>query len=131
MRQYNNRLYRACKAVIVGAMVIRHALRSMRRFGVMPGEYRRPAGLFAALCHNAFVRKRGKCVYAVGKTRRPFRLKQSRGRHSFSINARVLRACTEVASLEGCLINDAYKTLRERAKSSAYKSRRLSKALTV
>ena len=45
-----------------GCMVIGHALRSMLRFGVMPGEYRRPAGLFAALCHNAFVRKRGKRV---------------------------------------------------------------------
>ena len=115
----------------MGTMVIGHALRSMRRFGVMPGEYRRPAGLFAALCHNAFVRKRGKRVYAVGKTRRPFRLKQSRRRHSFSANARVSRACTKAASLEDCLIDDAYKALRERSKSSAYKSRWLSKALSA
>lgn len=109
----------------------RTALRSMRRFGVVLGEYRRPAGLFAALCHNAFVRKRGKCVYAVGKKRRLFRLKQSRGRHSFSANARVPRACAKAASLKGCLIDDVYKALQERAKSSAYKSRRLSKALSV
>ena len=60
------------KAVIVGAMVIGHALRSMRRFGVVPGEYRHPAGLFAAFCHNTFVRKRGKRVYAVGKKRKLF-----------------------------------------------------------
>ena len=85
----------------MGAMVIGHVLRSMRRFGVMPGEYRRPTGLFAALYHNAFVRKRGKRVYAVGKKRRLFRLKQSRGRHSFSADTRVLRACTKAASLEG------------------------------
>ena len=98
MRQYSNRLYRVCKAVIVGAMVIGRALRSMRRFGVMPEEYRRPAWLFAELCHNAFVRKRGKGIYAVGKKRRPFRLKQSYARHSFSANARVLRACTKAAS---------------------------------
>ena len=115
----------------MGAVFIGHALRSMRRFGVMLGEYRRPAWLFVALCHNAFVRKCGKRVYAVGKTRRLFRLKQSRGRHSFSANARVLRACTKAASLEGCLINEAYKALRERAKSSVYKSRWLSKALTA
>ena len=131
MRQYNNRLYRVCKAVIVGAMVIGHALQSMRRFGVMPGEYRRPAGLFAALCHNAFVWKRRECVCAVGKTRRSFRLKQSYVRHSFSDNARVLRACAKMASLKGCLIDDACKALRERAKSSAYKRRWLSRGLSA
>lgn len=86
--------YRGCNGC-------RTALRSMLRFGVMPGEYRRPTGLFAALCHNVFVRKRGKRVYVVGKTRRPFRLKQSRGRHLFSANARVLRACAKAACLEG------------------------------
>ena len=131
MRQYSNRLYRVCKAVIVGAMVIGHALRSMRRFGVMPEEYRHPTGLLAVFCHNAFMRNGRECVYAVGKKRRSFRLKQSYARHSFSANARVLRACTKAASFEGCLINDAYKALRERAKSSAYKIRWLSKALSV
>lgn len=131
MRQYINRLYGVCKAVIVGVMVAGLLCDQCRHFGVMPGEYRHPAGLFAALCHNAFVRKRGKRGYAVGKKRRPFRLKQSRARHSFSVNSRVLRACTKAASLEGCLIDDAYKALRERAKSSAYKSRWLSKALSA
>lgn len=116
--------YRGCNGC-------RTALRSMRHLGVMPGEYRRPAGLFAALCHNAFVRKRGKRVYAVGKTRRSFWLKQSHERHSFFANARVSRACAKIASLEGCLIDDAYKALRERAKSSAYKSRWLSKVLSA
>ena len=90
--------------------------------------------VFVVLYYNIFgrvARKCGKRVYAVGKTRRSFWLKQSRGRHSFSANARVLRACTKAASLEGCLIDNAYKTLRERAKSSAYKSRWLSKALSA
>lgn len=100
-------IVQGCKAVIVGAMVIGHALRSMRRFGVMPGEYRHPAGLFAALCHNAFVWKRGKCVYALGKTRRSFRLKQSYVRHSFSVNARVYCARARKGVLAGWLIGGA------------------------
>lgn len=107
-------IVQGCKAVIVGAMVIGHALRSMRRFGVMPGEYRRPAGLFAALCHNAFVWKRGKCVYALGKTRRSFRLKQSYVRHSFSVNARVLRACAKGRSCRLADRRRIYKALRKR-----------------
>ena len=90
--------------------------------------------VFVVLYYNIFgrvARKCGKCVYAVGKKRSPFWLKRSRGRHSFSANTRVLRACTKAASLEGCLINGAYKALQERAKSSAYKSRWLSTALSA
>ena len=64
---------------------------------------REPGMVFVVLYYNIFgrvARKRGKRVYAVGKKRRPFRLKQSRRRHSFSANARVSRACTKIASLE-------------------------------
>ena len=106
----------------------------MRSACVSDEKKREPGMVFVVLYYNIFgrvARKCGKRVYAVGKTRRPFWLKQSRGRHSFSANARVLRACTKAASLEGCLINEAYKALRERAKSSAYKSRWLSKALSA
>ena len=134
MRQYNNRLYRVCKAVIG------FVFRSPGVFGdkcgvpVFQMKKREPGMVFVVLYYNIFgrvARKCGKRVYAVGKTRRLFRLKRSRARHSFSVNARVLRACTRVASLEGCLIDDAYKTLRESAKSSAYKSRWLSTALSA
>ena len=60
-----------------------------------------------------------------------FSVKAKPRTHSFSANARVLRACAKAPSLEDCLIDDAYKALRERAKSSAYKSRWLSKALSA
>ena len=90
--------------------------------------------VFVVLYYNIFgrvARKCGKRVYAVGKKRRPFRLKRSRARHSFSTNTRVMRACTKAASLEGYLIDDTYKALRERVKSSVYKRRWLSKALSA
>lgn len=90
--------------------------------------------VFAVLYYNIFGRVARKCrkrVYAVGKKRSPFWLKQSYARHSFFASARVMRACTKAASLEGCLIDDTYKALRERVKSSVYKRRWLSKALSA
>ena len=134
MRQYNNRLYRACKAVIGFVFQLPGVFGDKCGVPVFQMKKRVPGMVFVVLYYNIFGRVARKCrkrVYAVGKKRSPFWLKQSRGRHSFSVNARVLRACTKMASLEGCLINDAYKALQERAKSSAYKSRWLSKALSA
>ena len=103
MRQYNNRLYRACKRVIGFVFQLPGVFGDKCGAPVFQMKKRVPGMVFAVLYYNIFGRVARKCrkrVYAVGKKRRSFRLKQSYARHSFSVNARVLRACTKAASLE-------------------------------
>ena len=93
-----------CKAVIGFVFRLPGVFGDKCGVPVFQMKKRVPGMMFVVLYYNTFgrvARKCGKCVYAVGKKRRPFQLKQSRGRHSFSANARVLRACTKAAYLEG------------------------------